>query len=504
MTTISSNSSSSGTSSSSSTTSSSTTSSNTDTNSATEALLTSLGVSGDINATSLADQLSVAQFSGQVSQYNNQNSKLTTQISDASNLMNLTSTLATSLHSLIVGGTLAPTPQIANSAVATVSAGTAPGSGSATLEVTSLAHGQTLASPTSAASASDVGSGSLTITLGTISGTTFTAGSASPVSVTIAPGSSLAQVATAINQAGAGVKAYVANNSDGQQLVITGPQGAANAFTISASEDAADPGLAKFAWDPATTSAPGTGATRGAVASNANYILDGVARTSTSNSITDAAPGISLNLTATNRGSPTTISFSDPTSAISSSMNDLVSALNSIVSQLNTYSAAGGDLSNNSGVRSLQRSLSALTTTTIMPNATAGQPSSLGDLGLTTNKDGTFSLDSTKLSATLSTNSAAVTAMFTTGLHGVYATVYKLSQAVNDPTNGNSLAGTVKSMQSRQSTIATALSKIATQQATLRTSLVSQFAALNTVVTAAKSTQSFLTQQVALWTKNNN
>ena len=482
-------------------TAASTSTSTTATGSATEALLTSLGVGGDINATGLADQLSAAQYSGQVDQYTSQNTTLTTQISDASNLMNLTSTLATSLHSLISAGTLSPAPQIANSAVATVSAGTTTGSGSATLEVDSLAHGQTIAGPTISAAASDVGAGSLTITLGTISASKFTAGSASPISVTIAQGSSLAQVATAINQAGAGVKAYVATNSDGQQLVITGPQGAANAFTISASEDAADPGLAKFAWNPGSSTS-GTGATLAASASDAHYVLDGVARTSASNSITDAAPGISLNLTGTNQGNPTTISFSDPTSAITSSMSDLVTALNSIVTQLNTYTASGGDLANNSGARALQRALSGLSTTTIMPNAAPGQPSTLGDLGLTTNKDGSFSLDSTKLNTTLAANPAAVGAMFTTGINGVYATVYNLSQTVNDPTNGNSLAGSVKSMQSQQSTIATMLSKIAAQQATLRTALVSQFAALNTVVTADKSTQSFLTQHVALWTKS--
>jgi flagellar hook-associated protein 2 len=55
-------------------------------------------------------------------------------------------------------------------------------------------------------------------------------------------------------------------------------------------------------------------------------------------------------------------------------------------------------------------------------------------------------------------------------------------------------------MQSQQKTIATQLSTIATEQSTLRTQLLNQYAALNSVVSADKSTQSFLTQQVALWT----
>lgn len=481
-----------------SSTSSASTSSATATGSATQALLTALGGSTTINAASLADQLSQVQYSGQVNQLNTQNTTLTTEISDSSSLMNQVSSLASSLHTLITSGQLSAAPQIANSAVATVSAGTTAGSGTASLEVDTLAQGQTLASPTVAASAGDVGSGSLTITLGSISGSTFTAGSAGAVDVTIPQGSSLAQVALAINTAGAGVTAYVANNADGQRLVITGPQGAANAFTISATETASDPGLSQFAWSPGA----GSGASLAASATDASYILNGVQRTSASNAITDAAPGISLNLTGTNRGSPTSISFSDPTSAVTTAMNDLVSALNTIVGSLNTDTAAGAALNNNAGARALQRALSGLSSSTIMPDATTGQPKSLADLGLVISKDGTFTLDTTLLDKTLNSNPAAVAAMFTTGINGVYATIDTLSQTVNDPTNGNSLAGSVKSMQSQQSTIATELSKIATQQAALRTQLLNQYSALNSIVSADKSTQSFLTQQVNLWTNS--
>ncbi len=474
--------------------------STTATGSATEALLSELGVSGNINATSLADELSQAEYSGQVDQLNSQNSTLTTQISEASTLMNMTSSLASSLDSLITAGQLSSAPQIANSAVATVSAGTTTGSGTTTLEVDTLAQGQTIASPTIASSTGDVGSGSLTITFGTIAGSAFTAGSASPVTIAVAQGSTLSDVATAINAAGAGVTAYVANNADGQQLVVTGPQGAANAFTISATQDATDPGLAQFAWSPDTTADPGSGSTLAAAATDASYVLDGVQRTSASNSITDAAPGISLNLTGTNQGSPTTISFTDPTQAITSGMNDLVSALNAIVTQLNTDTAAGAALDNDPGARALQQALSGLSSTTVMPDATAGQPATLGDLGLTTNKDGTFTLDTSVLDKALQSNPTAVAGMFTTGVNGVYATIFNLSQAVNDPTNGDSLAGSVKDMQSQQTSLATQLSTISTEQTALRTQLVSQFAALNSTVTADKSTQSFLTQQVALWT----
>lgn len=471
-------------------------------NSATQALLSQLGGSSAIDATGLATQLAQAQFAGQIDQLNTRNSAISTQISEASTLMNMTSSLTTSLNTLITSGTLAATPQIANSQVASVSAGTAPGHGSATLEVSALAQGQTLASPVQPAATTDFGSGSLTITFGSGQGSTFAAdASRSPVTVTIPQGASLSDIATAITASGAGLSAYVANNANGQQLVVSGPEGAANAFSISASEAAGDPGLAQFAYTPG---ASGNGATLAEAASDAAYKLNGVQRTSASNTITDAAPGISLNLTGTNVGNPTTISFSDPTSQIGTAMSNLVTALNSIATELGTDTAAGGALNNNPGARALQRAMSSLSSAVVMPNATGNQPRTLGDLGLTTNKDGSFTLDSTVLNSALHANPAAVSAMFTTGINGVYATIYNLSQTVNNPVDANSLAGSIKSLNSQQSTISDQLSKLNDQQTALRTQLINQYSALNSVVLADKSTQSFLTQQVTLWTNKTN
>lgn len=477
-------------------------SSSTSSNSATQALLAQLGGSTAIDATGLATQLAQAQYAGQVSQLGSRSAAITTQISEASTLMNMTTSLATSFDTLITSGQLAATPQIANSQVATVSAGTTPGSGNATLEVSALAQGQTIASPVSAASTTDFGSGSLTISFGSVNGATFSADSTrSPVTVTIAKGASLSDIATAISTSGTGLSAYVAANANGRQLVVSGPQGAGNAFSISASEAAGDPGLAQFAFTPGST---GSGASLAQAAGDASFRLNGVQRTASSNTITDAAPGISLNLTGTNVGNPTTISFSDPTSQIGTAMTNLVTALNSIATELGNDTAAGAALNNNPGARALTRAMSSLSTSVVMPDATAGQPRTLGDLGLTTNKDGSFSLDSTVLNNALHKNPQAVAAMFTTGINGVYSTIYNLSQSVNDPLNANSLAGSVKSLNTQQSTIATQLSKLNDQQTALRTQLISQFSALNSVVMADKSTQSFLTQQVTLWTNKTN
>jgi flagellar hook-associated protein 2 len=135
-----------------------------------------------------------------------------------------------------------------------------------------------------------------------------------------------------------GVTAYVATNANGSQLVLKGTEGANNAFTITASgtSDASSTGFNSVGVLAYSTAATSTTITQQQGAGNAAYKLDGIARTSTSNTITNAAPGLSLKLTGTNVGNPTTITYSDPSSSITNTMTNLVAALNAMVTEMNT------------------------------------------------------------------------------------------------------------------------------------------------------------------------
>ncbi|WP_225205636.1 flagellar filament capping protein FliD [Novosphingobium huizhouense] len=478
------------------------TTSATSSSSATAKLVSALGGGSGIDTASLAEQLAAAQFASRLDQINSRSDKLATQISAASTLKGMVSTIASSFGDRVRTGDLAVTPQIANGSVAVVSKGTLTGSGTSTLEVTSLAKGATLVSPAYAAGATaTVGSGTLTLRFGTIAGTTFTAdASRSQVDVTIAQGATLTDVANAINAKGAGVTAYVATGAGGAQLVLKGKDGAANGFQIEANENPADPGLSALAWTPADD------ATRlKSAASDAAFVLDGVPRTSASNIITDAAPGLTLKLTGTNAGAPTTISFSDPASGISAAMGDLVAALNEMVSELNRDTdPISGTLNNNPGARELRRQLGALALAKVMPNAATGEPSTLAELGLKTNRDGSFTFDSARLSTTIAGNPAGTAKMFTTGLYGVYATLDKMSRAVTSTAGANTLGGSVASMTTLQAKLATQRSDIETKQETLRQKLVTQYAGLDARLSSSKSTLSFLQGQIAAWNAKSN
>lgn len=486
-----------------SSTSSTTNAGQTAAHSATQQLLTSLNAGSGIDMNALATNLATASFATRTDLLSAKSDTIDRQISAASSLKSALSTLASSLGSRVREGDLSPQPLIANSAVAKASlTGTSQPSGSYTLEVASLAQAQSLASAPYASAASTVGSGTLTLRFGTVSGNSFTEDTShASVDIDIPAGATLADVANAINAKGAGVTAYVSNTTSGAKLVLKGSEGAANGFVLEASEAAGDPGLANLAWNPASTGSGQLLTTAG----NANFSIDGLPITSASNTIDDAIPGVSLTLTGTNVGAPTQVSFSDPSSAITTAMNDLTSALNEVISQINTATdPQTGDLARDSGTLALKRTFQALTSTVIMPNAADGEPKTLADLGLSIQRDGTFTLDAARLTATLKANPQAAGAMFTNGLYGVYATIDGISRNNAVASNPTSLAGTISKLTAQKTQVTDDQAKLADQQETLRQQLMARFSVADSLITSSKSTLNFLTNQIAAWNKSSN
>lgn len=470
-------------------------SSTSSTTSATSSLISALGGGSGIDFASLATNLSAAQYAARTDQLTAKSETLTTRISTASNIKSMLLALDTSFATLVRSGDLARTPTIANSSVATASlTGTTTTSGTYSLEVTQLAAAQRLASTAYTASTDAVGSGTLTLRFGTISGTSFTEDTShSSVDITIASGATLADVASAINAAGAGVTAYVANTVDGAQLVLRGEEGAANGFILEATEDSADPGLSDLAWTPSSS----TG-TLLAAAKDAAFKVDGLSMTSTSNSVSEAIAGVKFVLTGTNSGSATTVSFNDPTDSISSAMQDFTDALNELMEALNTATAIGGDLVTDSGTRALKRKLSQLAGTTVMPNAT-GAAQTLADLGLSTQRDGTFEFDTDRFNATMESDPDGVVAMFTNGLYGVYATFDKIYRNATSTTDPGSLGSSITRYDSQLTEVTEDISELAEKQEELRVRLVSRFASTESRITASQSTLTFLQNQIDAW-----
>lgn len=457
-------------------------------------ILNSLGFGNGIDFNQLATDISEASFGFQRQTVESRRETLEAQVSAASQLRSSISGLASALGDRIRNGELAPRAAIGNAAVAraTVPAGLSP-RGNFALEVTQLARSQTLVTKPFASGAALVGAGTLNIRFGAAQGASFDPDAArDPLAITVTADDTLSTLAAKITrESGGAVSAYVAQGSDGAQLVLKGAEGAANGFVLEpvGAGGAAAPGdLSYLAWSPAADA----GELRGS-AGDATFLLDTVEITSPTNRVTGLPGGFSLELTATNIGTPTTVSFSNDTSAISTVLNDFVAALNDITSQLNTVAAPlGGELGSDTGARELRRDLSALASLVVNPNAGANEPRTLGDLGLAINRDGTFRLDSARLNRSLEAAPEAVAGLFTTGATGVFAAFDRFAREATLLGDPGSLGGSVQRFERQLEQVDERLERIAEQQEALRLRLSRSLIASGQRVTAAQSTLEFV------------
>ena len=461
-------------------------------------IINALGVGNGVDFVQLADDLSEASFSFQRDSLQSRNEDLEARISAASVLRNALSELASATGDRVRVGDLSPRASISNPSVVNVSTtqGITP-TGSYSLEVSQLADSQTLVSQSFTAATDTVGEGNLRIRFGTVDGATFTEDTNQNVlDIAVDASDTLDSLASKISSAGDGaLDAYVAQGTNGAQLVIKGRDGSVNGFTLegqsSAGSPSATPGdLSYLSWQPATDA----GELR-STADDAVFELDTVEFTSASNTVTGLPDGLTFDLTATNVGDPADISFDTDNAAITDFMGDFVAALNDVVSLLNAETGIGGTLANDSGARELRRDLQRLTSEVVIPTADEGEPSTLADLGLRITRDGTFEFDAQRLSDTLAANPEATAAMFTTGAFGVFATIDSFARENTLSSDPGSLGGSVTRYEDQIERNDERLADIAEQQEALRARLARDLITAQQSVVASQSTLDFLRLQ---------
>lgn len=469
-------------------------------------IISALGAGSGVDFIKLASDISAASFAVQRDSIAARKTSLEAQISAAGQLRASVTGLAAALGDRIRNGDLAPRGELGNAAVARVSVppGVSP-RGNFALEVTQLAQGQTLLGGSYASRDALVGEGTLTLRFGTVAGASFTPDTArAAIDIAVTATDTLASLSAKINAAtGGAVQAYVATGTGGAQLVMKGREGAANGFVIetAGAGGAAAPGdLSYLGWTPATNAGQLQGTAR-----DAAFRLDGVAMTSPTNRVTGLPGGFTLNLTGTNTGAPTSLTFANNTDAIAGVMSDFVAALNDIAGQVNQLAAPlGGELGNDPGARELRRDLARLAGQVVMPGAVDGEPRTLADLGVALNRDGTFRLDTARLNRAIETTPDAVAAMFTTGVSGVFGTIDRFARENTVVTDPGSLGSSLRRFEAQVAASDERLARIAEQQEALRERLTRQFTASERQVAASQSTLTFIRQQVDIWSARDN
>ena len=398
------------------------------------ASITSSGVGSGIDIKSLVSQLITAERTPADNRLNQREAALQTRISALGGFKSALSTFQSSLSSIKNTATFQASTKatVGNDKLFTASASSTAPSGSYSVKVENLAQSQKLATDPALNIQQDpdqyvVGTGTLTFQFGTYDsgGNTFTANANKAVkTVTIdSSNNSLNGVAKAINDAKIGVTANVINDGSGWRLTLgSNDTGAANSLKIttvdgdSNNTDAA--GLSILAYDPTKTAGAGKNMQQpaGQEAKDASVIIDGLTVTSASNTLNQAIQGVTLNLTAADTTTATTLTVAKDNSAISSGVQSFVKAFNdlaSTVKSLTSYNAEtkeSGALQGDFSVRAIFGQIRSELNKTVTGSST--QFDSLADLGISTNRDGTLAIDSTKLQEAIDTDAQGVAGLF--------------------------------------------------------------------------------------------
>ena len=471
---------------------------------------------GQINVTQLVSELMLVQ-SQPLMQVQSQEAKVKSTLSAYGQEQSALSSLQTAAAAIALPSAFqASSATVSGSGVSATVTGN-PVNANYSVSVNGLAQNQSVYS---ASNPTIGGPGTLKIQMGTytygtngaISG--FTNGASNySVSVTSStPGSppSLSDIAAAINnQTGGAVSASVVTDTSGSRLVMNSTNtGAANGFEVLPADTASATNLAPLVYGyNATTPVTNTMAA-GQNAADASFSVNGLAMTSASNSVTTAINGVTLNLTQAPAagGAPLQSQVqvaTDPT-AVTASVNSFISAYNAVISLTNTltsYDASSNSasvLTGDSPTRNIVGQLQ---------NIVGGQwsgagtgPSWLAQIGVSTNRDGTLSLDATQFQAALSANPSGVASMFTTatGAGAQQGFANQMSNAVQQILGTNGALGSAE--QNLQSQVTYMDSQQASMQAQLaqtQANLTQVYSALNAEVSAAQAQQASLTNQLA-------
>lgn len=299
-------------------------------------------------------------------------------------------------------------------------------------------------------------------------------------------------LALAINAANLGVQAQLVNTGSGNtpyQVVITGQEGTANAFSLSAigldAQGNTTTPLTDLAWSTPNDQ----------TATNALLKVNGLSLVRSSNRVTDALTGITLNLSSTNTGNPATLQVSRDTSALKTKFKELVAAFNDVGTVLKVTAdkdskveGYGASLVGDSTVARVRNQIRGLITA---PSSTPGNGvSALRDLGMSISKDGVLELDESKLDTVLSqrfddvvkmlSNNRSVATSLTSVPSGLAGDAVKTLDALIAPTGLLQTQSTTAQRNTERYKVE--LTKLETRMADMLARYNKQFAAMESLV----------------------
>jgi len=355
-----------------------------------------------IDVNSLVQQV-LSQSSGQLTEWQNEQTTLQNQAANIVGINTDLSKLAAAVQALSdpLGALTAVAASSSDAGVLTATATSVASAVSHQIVVKSLATSGVVYTQAFAGGDStsilpnDATTGEIDLQVGGAAGTTR------QISITKGSNDTLSTLADFINQQGWGLTASVVPDADGSHLaIVSQATGAAGALSITNN-------------DTAVQFAEPLGGT------NASVTIDGVPRSYASNTITGAIPGVTLNLASANPGETVQLTVGPDSTRVMSALNDFVSAYNQVINDINQQFTVNpatdseGPLGSDSGLRALQSSLMSDVTYAVTGNSGLVN---LAALGINMNNDGTLTIgvtpDGKSPSQVMAANPTAFQAFF--------------------------------------------------------------------------------------------
>lgn len=390
-----------------------------------------------------------------------------------------------------------------NTGIFTAAADSTAVAGNYALAVSSLAQAQNLVTSGAASSTTAISNGTATtisFDFGTIAGGTlangsyagaaFTSNGAAVKSITIdATNNTLSGIRDAINNAKLGVTATLINDGSATPFRLAlsvDNTGANNSLKITtAGGDGTLNTL--LANDPAGVQH----LNQTIAAQNANFTVNGVAVSKTSNTVTDAIQGVTLNLKSVTT-TPASLTLARDTAAVSTAINGFVSAYNALYGAMKNSSAykSGSALEGDATLRSLQNQMRSIAGSAA---STGALFNTLADIGITFTADGTMQADSGKLNTNLSSNFADVANVFNS-VSG-YATQFEAFTKSTLAFDG-ALANRTTGLSTTVKNINDQIGKLEVRMTGIEKRYRAQYSSLNVLLTKMNQTSTYLAQQL--------
>lgn len=434
------------------------------------------GVVSNIDYSSLITQLvNIKQQS--ITDLETQKKNLETQNSAYSNLSSKITDLMTAADGLRKSTSFGSfKTSVDNSSTLSATAGTGAAYGTYSVVVSTLAKAHKIAADGVATADTVIAAGA-----GSFS---FQVGGGAVQTIAVDATTTLTSLKDSINALNAGVTASVVNDGstpNPYRLVLTGTStGTSNSINITQN----DTSLAF--------------STTLQAAQDATFTVDNMPFTRQSNTITDVITGVTLDFKSADPAKTVTVAVERDTDAISDAVKKLVDAYNGVQNYIkynNDYDADTKKASpffGDSVARSIQDDLRRT-----FSSAVSGLPDSMNRLlhvGITTDKDGVMSLDSTKLKEALTTNFDGVVSLFTKGTSttGLAELIYETANSINDTVDGR-IKGRQDGLSKNIKRIEEDIRQKEDQLTTYEEQLRSQFTTLETMLASLNAQSSALT-----------